>query len=515
VRETKEKRMKNRHLILIAIGLATSLAACSSAPVQTEQISNLPSLEPLTDELIEYKAQAVESAAVTWPNGKLLVGTDPTFDIEKGRGIVSDSQGNIFVAYQSTRIRYETQPFNIGIQAQNTVLKVLKLGANSTRQWQQTISQSGSNVVASDVTNETMGTYLATDASGNVIVTGRRHRAKLGGQVAEKIGPDGALVAKFNTNGVLQWQAFLDGSSDTGTTGVGTDAQGNVYITGFTCGNGFDFYSNKIRGACDQFLAKYSSGGARVWVRLFGGVFNDLAGGIAVDATGNSVIVGGRITSATAPYFPFDIREAALDAYAAKFNGNGDLVWDKTFATNKGDVASATAVDASGNVYVGGQTAGPLGGSTSIRTNASDGFLLKLNSSGAWLWTKQVSSNGLTDDCRASLDCGSVAGAYARTSGITLAQGQVYINGTGYNSRVDGNDVAWPLRYDSNGNFLGRLQSNTNSASFPSSGLGHAVATTSRGVFFLTWLFGGPFSDDRKAEFDQLFVYKLNFNLGL
>jgi hypothetical protein len=161
-----------------------------------------------------------------------------------------------------------------------------------------------------------------------------------------------------------------------GTTGndfanaVAVDSAGNAYITGFTDGT-LDGQTNA--GGIDAFLAKYDSSGNKLWVKLLGTSGNDGAFGVAVDASGNAYItgyVGGSLDGQT---------YAGLgDAFIAKYDSSGNKQWVKLLGTSGSDGAGGVAVDASGNVYIAGNTNGNLDG----QTNAGDydAFIAKYNS---------------------------------------------------------------------------------------------------------------------------------------
>lgn len=111
---------------------------------------------------------------------------------------------------------------------------------------------------------------------------------------------------------------------------------------------------------------------------------------IAVDAQGNSyatgrfqgsMTLGGETVSTSGDgsvNFNFD-----EDAYVVKYNSAGEVQWLKEYgvnATGSNQIGQSIAVDASGNVYVGGS------GLTGQTTN--NAFLLKYGPAGNLLWSK-------------------------------------------------------------------------------------------------------------------------------
>ena len=109
----------------------------------------------------------------------------------------------------------------------------------------------------------TQGTSVATDASGNVYVAGNAFGGLDGNTLT---GTRDFFVTKYNSIGVKQYTRQLgyvkgtERSASTNGRSVATDANGNVYVAGFTAG-GLD--GNTLTGTSDFFLTKYNSSGVK------------------------------------------------------------------------------------------------------------------------------------------------------------------------------------------------------------------------------------------------------------
>ena len=75
------------------------------------------------------------------------------------------------------------------------------------------------------------------------------------------------------------------------------------------------------------------------------------------------------------------------DIILIKFNSSGTKIWTKQLGTSKGEEGFEVTIDSSDNIYVTGSTRGGLDGNTN--SGKSDIFLVKYNSSGIKQWTKQ------------------------------------------------------------------------------------------------------------------------------
>lgn len=81
------------------------------------------------------------------------------------------------------------------------------------------------------------------------------------------------------------------------------------------------------------------------------------------------------------------------DIFVAKLSGaDGTVLWTKQFGTVGSDVAEAMHVAMDGTLIVAGATGGDLGGDGSAGSN--DGFVMKLDSDGTELWTRQFGTGG-------------------------------------------------------------------------------------------------------------------------
>jgi uncharacterized delta-60 repeat protein len=178
---------------------------------------------------------------------------------------------------------------------------------------------------------------LALDASGNVYVTGVSYGSNLFDYVTIKYSPSGTeeWVARYND----------PANSDDWANALAVDGSGNVYVTGYSIGSG-TFY--------DYATVKYGPSGAQEWVARYNGPGNtkDRAWDVAVDGSGNVYVTG-------------DSGEGSInqsDYVTVKYNPSGVEQWAARY-TNGDDFAYALAVDAAGNVYVTGESVGSGTGS--------------------------------------------------------------------------------------------------------------------------------------------------------
>jgi hypothetical protein len=168
----------------------------------------------------------------------------------------------------------------------------------------------------------------------------------------------------------------------------------------YVCGYTFGSLGGASAGGYDAFVAKLDSSGAILWTRQMGTSMFDRASGIAVDDSNNVYITGETFG---------DLRgtnKGGPDAFVAKFNSSGTRQWTKQFGTRQADYGKSIAVTSSGTMFIGGETNGNLAG----HIGQTDAFVRKLNTSGNTLWTRQLGTS--QDDFGEGISLGGSGGAY-------------------------------------------------------------------------------------------------------
>ena len=245
---------------------------------------------------------------------------------------------------------------------------------------------------------------VAVDGEGNVYVTGSTLGA-LPGQASA--GTSDNFVRKYNSSGGELWTRQFGAIEGNGATGVAVDAHGNVYVTGSTLG---PLPGQSRIGTADAFVRVYDPAGNELWTRQYGSVAGDAALAVAVGGAGNVYIVG-----STRGVLPDQVRIGGfLDAFIIKYDETGTLVWARQFGSTDRDLASGVAIDAEGNVYVGGRTGGSLTGRAG--NSKLDAFLRKYSPSGEPVWTRQFGAD--QDDLALSVATDGRGSVFAVGSGI-------------------------------------------------------------------------------------------------
>jgi uncharacterized protein (UPF0548 family) len=230
----------------------------------------------------------------------------------------------------------------------------------------------------------TYGRDVATDASGNVYVSGYTYGGLDGNTLT---GTADFFVTKYDSSGVKQYtrQLGVAGKYTYGLS-VATDANGNVYVAGYTNG-GLD--GNTLTGTNDFFVTKYNSSGVKQYTRQLGVAGQNTFGySVATDASGNVYVAGyttggldGNTLTGTRDFLVTKYNSSGVKQYTRQLGVAGQITYGRDVAT-----------DANGNVYVAGETYGGLDGNT--LTGTRDFLVTKYNSSGVKQYTRQMGVAG-------------------------------------------------------------------------------------------------------------------------
>jgi hypothetical protein len=232
----------------------------------------------------------------------------------------------------------------------------------------------------------TMGISSATDASGNVYISGYTTGGLDGNQL---VGIQDGFITKYNISGVRQFTKQI-GASGASTTAhsVTTDNIGNFYAAGDT-NQGLD--GNTRFGSTDMFLSKYDQAGVKVFTLQLGVSGVDTVGrSVTTDINGNIYVTG-----VTKGGLDGNSLIGNQDAFIVKYNSSGAKQWTKQFGVvNKVTNNYGVALDSSGNIYLAGHTTGGLDGNT--LSGIQDFYIAKYDATGTKVWIKQFGATGAT-----------------------------------------------------------------------------------------------------------------------
>lgn len=327
-------------------------------------------------------------------------------------------------------------------------------------------------------TSANSASSVKVDASGNVHTVGNfagttDFDSGPGTFTMTAFGLDDIFVSKLDVNGNLLWAKKIGGTSYENASSVVVDGSGNVYLCGHfegTCdfdpGVGtFNLISN---GGRDMFISKLDASGNFLWAKSMGGVDDDGANSIDLDATGNVYFIGNF--NGTVDFDPgvgtFTLASTANgDAFISKLDPLGNFVFAKQLQSDDNCYGYSIALDALGNIHacgffeatvldldpgVGTYTVASLSGSADI-------FVLKLNASGSFIWAKTMGGSDYEEAVDLVVDAlGNVytSGYFEDICDFDPGVGTYTLNATGNLSEI------FISKLDAIGNFVWAKQFN-------------------------------------------------------
>lgn len=329
----------------------------------------------------------VTAQTADWVKGAGTSGDD------KINSVAVDGNGNTFVGGQMAQGQITFGSDNLNNSGSSLNGFLAKYNSSGTAQWGILFS----NAANGEVTDVTI------DGSGDVYVTGTYTDSL-------EMNPKGTsnkiveaskfhftksfYVAKYNTNGILQWRDFMQSVGEWDSRGIAVDAAGNVYVTG----SGYDnlVNSSETDSASDvtsatesPFLAKWNSSGnfqSVIMLRTAADNNGAKAYDVSAGADGRIVMVG-----STADTLRFgstdktpDLTNTQPDVFVAKFDAQLNNIWGYIYGGEDEDEALSVATDNASKIWITGsmQNSWSAGGNNLSSNGGTDILVALLDSNG-------------------------------------------------------------------------------------------------------------------------------------
>lgn len=432
-------------------------------------------------------------------------------------GIVRDNNGNVYAGCQNF---YSSLSFG-NQQLLNTFDEV---GRNIIAK----LDASG-NIVWTSAAAENEKVWLesmVTDTNGNLYTTGGFYGTYALGDTTFGVAGDNsgkAYLAKRDAAGNVIWAKHAYTTGDWNTIfpeEITIDPFGNIYISGNLTGDTavFDGITVNVTGDENLFIAKYDTNGNILWIRIAAEGYQQQFPGISMvcDSMGNLFCHGNFNGNLLFNVYDETItvgEENFGDAFLAKYNPEGDLIWVRTHESDtEGDIlCSGLSIDANDNIYTCGYFTKPLLPFEDVVLNNSeisgsnDGYVAKYNNNGNVLWAKKV-GGGQGDQFVFDMQVSTAGDVYVlgdfTSSQISLG-GSVIFNEGDLNSYL--------AKLDTDGNF----QWSEHIGGVNSLGMHMALDATNNAIFATGNYSNVRFGDQEftnQAEGANMFVAK--FDMG-
>jgi hypothetical protein len=221
-------------------------------------------------------------------------------------------------------------------------------------------------------------------------------------------------IMKLNGTGYISWQKLYGGSGVDTVYCLQQTEEGGYIVAGRT-----DSFTTSMA----FWILKLDDEGGILWQKTYGGATgNSLEVAYSIQQTADDgYIVAGETRTASGNY----------DCWVLKLDGNGNVMWEKTYGGSEDDRAYSIEQTRDGGYIVAGK-------SWSFGAGLYDIWVLKLNSDGTVLWQKTY--GGSENDTT----------IYTNSIQQTADDGYILVGDT--NSFGAGGVDIWVLKLDSNGN---------------------------------------------------------------
>lgn len=220
-----------------------------------------------------------------------------------------------------------------------------------------------------------MGTSVTVDGAGDILLTGYfRGTLDLGGPVLVSQGDSDVFIAKLDASGTPLWSRAFGGTGADRAFSVAVDEAGSVFACGAFRGlvtfGALPPIASPSLNDVSGFLVKLSATGAPLWVLSQSEPAGMAAGtdqidyDVEVDAEGNVLLTGAAsgttIFDAANPGTSARLAAGAADAFVAKYDPQGALIWAKLLGDASPQVGASIAKGPLGTVWSTGYFTGSI-----------------------------------------------------------------------------------------------------------------------------------------------------------
>ncbi|HLG35294.1 MAG TPA: T9SS type A sorting domain-containing protein [Bacteroidia bacterium] len=291
------------------------------------------------------------------------------------------------------------------------------------------------------------------------------------GDVTGNHGDFDYWITKLNSNGIIQWQKSLGGTSWEKALAVQQTSDGGYIMSGYSNSNDSDVTGN--HGLEDYWIVKLDTGGTIQWQKSLGGTATEEAHSIHQTTDGGYIVIGpswssdGDVVGHHSPFYN--------DYWVVKLSSVGNIQWQKCLG-GTGDDIGTYIIQTSDGGYIACGWAGSLDGDVTGNHGNVDYWIVKLNNSGTLQW--QRSLGGTSADYATSIHQ-TIDGGYIVSGYTNSNDGDVAVN--------YGSSDCWIVKLDNTGviqwqkSLGGSLIDKANSIQQTIDG-GYVVAGSSRSI---------------------------------
>ena len=335
---------------------------------------------------------------------------------------------------------------------------------------------------------------VSLTSDGGFILGGTSTSSQSGDKQAKSRGKEDVWILKLDAAGDVQWQRTLGGSGRDELAQIIPIAGGGYLIGGSS--DSPELTNPEIAGEkrsehygnMDYWVLKLEGDGSLVWEKTFGGMYRDELRSM-IQTQDGGFLVGGTSNSPESGT-KTDDNFGQGDFWILKLDEHGNEQWQRTLGGEKDDRLSVLIQTASGHYIAGGSAASTTGGNKLVsNSKGTDFWIVAMDQNGAMLW-EQTYDFGLQDILTSLVeneDGSLLMGGYAQSERHRFQRSDA----RGINDYI-------ALKVDAEGYELWRTTAGSNGTDI----LRKAVETRDGG-YLLAGISSGDISQDRNSGFGQ------------
>lgn len=248
---------------------------------------------------------------------------------------------------------------------------ITKLDSSGKKSWEHLAATDPANVAAFLSVQQTADEgYVAAGYTGTVTA--------LNGSDSGNF-----YIAKYKLDGTVDWTKNYGGSGVDKAYSVIELAGSGYLVAGLTSSVDGDVTGNHRAGYADVWLLRLDASGDIVWKKCYGGSGTDSAYAV-VQTTDNGFLITGSSTSQNGDV---TTNAGGVDAWVFKVDGQGNLLWQKSYGGTGNEAFKSAVSDGSGKYRLAGySTSQSLYGSSNA--GKKDAWVLALTTEGQMIWSK-------------------------------------------------------------------------------------------------------------------------------
>lgn len=276
--------------------------------------------------------------------------------VTPGNGTITSGQNTITVSYNTAALPAGAHAGTIQVAAAGAVNSPVTIPVSVNVSAVPPTTPWEGKWASGAATAEVVASAPA-QGNGTLLVGTFSGSVTAGGQMLTSSGNEDFFVVKLDANRQAVWVKQFGGTDSEEIYSCQQHPAGGWVISGYFKST-FSMGSQSLTAAGnrDAFLARLDENGNVLWAKRGGGTGIDYGSFALVDGTGNCFLVGKFTTSAnfTGGSTTLTANGTRFDLFVTKYSANGEFVWAKSCGGSQYDDVYCAAADANGNVYIGG-----------------------------------------------------------------------------------------------------------------------------------------------------------------